>query len=73
MANGLYTDLGLSIPPKLFFENFIDECISSFVDSLFINNTLLKRSIFRSYLSYFHYQIQDIKSFGKRKTGSMKL
>ena len=27
MTNGLLTDLGLSISRKLFFENFIDECV----------------------------------------------
>ena len=27
MTNGLLTDLDLSIPPKLFFENLIDECV----------------------------------------------
>ena len=32
MANGLLTELGLSMPPKFFFENFIDECISVSVD-----------------------------------------
>ena len=56
MTNGLLTDLGLNIPPKFFFENFIDDAFQ-----LFIDNTLLKRSIFHSYLSYFHRQIQDIK------------
>ena len=71
MTNGLLTDLGLSIPPKLFFENFIDECFNFCRTQLFIDNTLLKCSIFCSYLSYFHRQIQDIKSFGKHETGSM--
>ena len=27
MTKGLLTDLGLSIPPKFFFENFIDNCV----------------------------------------------
>ena len=33
MTNVLHTDLGLSIPPKSCFENFIDKCISTSVDS----------------------------------------
>ena len=33
MTNVLLTDLGLSIPPKFFFESFIDKCISISVDS----------------------------------------
>ena len=70
MTNGLLTDLaifGLSIPPKFFFENFIDNAFQLLQTQLFIDNTHLKRSIFRSYLSYFHPQIQDIKSFGSMK------
>ena len=65
-ANGLLTDLGLSIPLKIFFENLIDKCVSASVDRA-IDNTLLKRSMFHSHLSYFHHQIQDIKSFGSMK------
>ena len=33
MTNVLLTDLGLSIPPKFFFESFIDKCVSTSVDS----------------------------------------
>ena len=33
MTNVLLTDLGLSIPPKFFSENFIDKCVSTSVDS----------------------------------------
>ena len=33
ITNGLLTDLGLSVLPKLFFENFIDECVLTSVDS----------------------------------------
>ena len=67
MTNVLCADLGLSIPWKFFFENFSD-CISASVDSaIFIDSTLLKCSIFRSYLSYFHRQIQGMKSFGNAK------
>ena len=69
MTNGLLTDLGLSIPLKFSFENLIDKCVSTSVDSA-IDNKLLKRSIFRSYLSYFHRQIQD-KKFWKRETSIM--
>ena len=33
MTNVLLTDLGLSIPPKFFFESFRDKCVSTSVDS----------------------------------------
>ena len=33
MTNVLFTDLGLSIPPKFFFESFIDKCVSTSVES----------------------------------------
>ena len=33
MTNVLVTDLGLSIPPKFFFENFIDKRVSTSVHS----------------------------------------
>ena len=32
MTNVLLTDLGLSIPPKFFYESFIDKCVSASVD-----------------------------------------
>ena len=67
MTNGLLTDLGLSIPPKFFFENFIDNAFQLLQTQLFIDNTLLKRSIFSSYFSYFHRHIQDIKGFESMK------
>ena len=54
----LLADLGLSIPLS-----FMDKCISTSIDSLFIDSTLLKCPIFHPYLIYFHRQIQGIKSF----------
>ena len=33
VTNVLLTDLGLSIPPKLFFDSFINKCVSTSVDS----------------------------------------
>ena len=38
MTNVLLTDLGLSVPPEFFFENFLDKCVSTSVD--FIDSKL---------------------------------
>ena len=32
ISNCLFADLGLNIPPKFFFESFLDDCVSTTVD-----------------------------------------
>ena len=32
ISNCLFADLGLNIPPKFFFESFLDDCVSATVD-----------------------------------------
>ena len=65
MTNVLLTDLGLSIPPKFFLESFTDKCVSTSVDSTIYWQYTFET--FHCYLSYFHRQIQGIKSFGNVK------
>ena len=46
MTNVLLTDLGLSIPPKFFFESFIDKRVSTSADStIYWQNTSDKRFV----------------------------
>ena len=71
MANVLLTYIELSSPPKFFFESFIDNCVLTTVDSLFIDSKLLKRSIFHSYLSEVASSDPGHKKFWKRETGRM--
>ena len=71
MTNVLLTDLGLSIPPKFFFESFIDKCISTSVDS-----TIYRQYTFETFHFPLFFELPPLsdpghKKFWKRETGSM--
>ena len=67
MTNVILTDLGVSIRPKFLFENFMDKCVSASEDSAIYCSTLFEMFHLPLLLSYFHRQIQGVKSFGNVK------
>ena len=67
ITNVFLTDLELSIPPKFFFESFIDKCVSTSVHSTIYWQYTFETFHLHCYLSHFHRQIQGIKRFGNVK------
>ena len=65
MTNVLLIDLGLSIPPKFFFESFIDKCVSNSVD---LTNYLLTETFHLPLLFELRpWSDPGIESFGNVK------
>ena len=71
MTNVLLTDLGLSIPTKFLFENFMDKCVSVSVDSaIYLQYSF---EMFHLLLLFELLPSSDPghEKFWKRETGSM--
>ena len=71
MTNVLLTDLGLSIPPKFFFESFIDKYVSTSVDSTIYWQYTFETFHLPLLFELFPSSDPGHKKFWKRETGSM--
>ena len=73
MTSVLFTDLGLSIPLKFFFENFIGKCISASVDSAIYCQYTLEMFHLPLLFELLPSSDPGHEKFWKRETGSMCL
>ena len=71
MTNVLLTDLGLSIPPKFFFESFIDKCVSAPADSIIYWQYTFETFHLPLLFELLPSSDPGHKKFWKRETGSI--
>ena len=71
MTNVLLIDVGLSIPPKFFFESFIDKCVSTSLDSTIYGEYTFETFHLPLLFELLPSSDPGHRKFWKRETGSM--